>query len=55
MERVADEAGVESTRISFVAALRFICDAWLWCALASATAARDRNDPAFRLSYLAMG
>ncbi len=28
-------AGVEPTRISFVAALRLICDEWLWCALAS--------------------
>ena len=35
MERVAEEAGVEPTRISFVAALRFICDEWLWCAIAS--------------------
>jgi len=35
MERVADEAGVEPTRISFVAALRLISDEWLWCAIAS--------------------
>ena len=35
MERVADEAGVEPTRISFVAALRLICDEWLWCAIAT--------------------
>ena len=35
MERVADEAGVEPTRVSFVAALRLICDEWLWCAIAS--------------------
>ncbi len=35
MERAADEAGVEPTRISFVAALRLICDEWLWCAIAS--------------------
>jgi hypothetical protein len=35
MERVAEEAGVEPTRISFVAALRLICDEWLWCAIAS--------------------
>jgi hypothetical protein len=35
MERVADEAGVEPTRISFVAALRLVSDEWLWCALAS--------------------
>lgn len=35
MERVAEEADVDPTRISFVAALRFICDEWLWCAIAS--------------------
>jgi hypothetical protein len=35
MARVAGEAGVEPTRISFVAALRLGCDEWLWCALAS--------------------
>jgi Insertion element 4 transposase N-terminal/Transposase DDE domain len=35
MERAADEAGVEPARISFVAALRLICDEWLWCAIAS--------------------
>ena len=35
MQRVADEAGVEPTRISFVAALRLICDEWLWCAIAT--------------------
>lgn len=35
MERVADEAGVAPVRISFLAALRLICDEWLWCAIAS--------------------
>ena len=35
MARVADEAGVEPTRISFVAVFRMICDEWLWCAIAS--------------------
>ncbi len=35
MERVADEARVEPTRISFVAAYHLICDEWLWCAVAS--------------------
>ena len=35
MERVAQDAGVEPTRISFVAALRLICDEWLWCAIAT--------------------
>lgn len=32
MERIAEEAGVEPTRISFVAAMRLIADEWLWCA-----------------------
>lgn len=35
MERVADEAGVEPTRISFVTAYHLICDEWLWSAVAS--------------------
>jgi hypothetical protein len=35
MERVAEDAGVEPTRISFVAASRLICDEWLWCAVAT--------------------
>jgi hypothetical protein len=35
MERVADEAGVEPTRISFITALHLVCDEWLWCAVAS--------------------
>ena len=35
MERVADEAGVAPTRISFVAALHLIIDEWLWCAVTS--------------------
>jgi hypothetical protein len=35
MEGVADEAGVEPTRISFITALHLICDEWLWCASAS--------------------
>lgn len=30
MERIADEAGVPPTRISFVVALRFIRDEWFW-------------------------
>lgn len=34
MERVADEAGVEPTRISFITALHLVCDEWLWCAIA---------------------
>lgn len=35
MARIADEADVEPTRISFVTSLRFIQDEWLWCAVAS--------------------
>ena len=35
MERVADEAGVEPTRISFITALHLICDEWLWSATAA--------------------
>jgi hypothetical protein len=35
MERVAADARVEPTRISFVAALHLICDEWLWCAVAT--------------------
>lgn len=35
MAQIADEAGVEPTRISFVTSLRFIQDEWLWCAVAS--------------------
>jgi hypothetical protein len=35
IESVADEAGVEPTRISFVAALRFIVDEWQWLAITS--------------------
>jgi hypothetical protein len=32
IEKIAKEAGVEPTRISFVAAMRLIADEWLWCA-----------------------
>ena len=35
MERIANDLGLEPTRISFVTALRIICDTWSWCALAS--------------------
>jgi len=35
MERIANEAGLQPVRISFVAALHLICDEWLWCAIAS--------------------
>ena len=30
MERVAGDAGVEPTRVSFVATLRLVCDAFDW-------------------------
>lgn len=33
--RVADEADVRPTRISFLMVFRMICDEWLWCSLAS--------------------
>lgn len=35
MERIANEADVEPTRISFVAALRYIQDEMLWCAVSA--------------------
>lgn len=35
MERIADEASVAPTRISFITALHFIRDEWIWCASAS--------------------
>jgi len=35
MERVAADAKVAPTRISFVGAMRLICDEWLWCAIAT--------------------
>lgn len=35
MERIAGEAGVSPTQISFVMALRLIHDEWSWCAVAS--------------------
>ena len=33
MQRVADEAGVAPTRISFIAALHLICNEWNWLAV----------------------
>lgn len=35
MEKIAEEANVAPSRISFMAALRFIRDEWMWCAIAS--------------------
>jgi hypothetical protein len=42
IERVADEAGVAPTRISFVAALHLIVDEWLWLAVTSPGAIPSR-------------
>lgn len=42
MERVADEARVEPSRISFVAAFRLIVDEWLWLAVTSPGAIPSR-------------
>lgn len=36
IEKVADDAGVEPTQISFAGALRLVCDTWLWCSLPGA-------------------
>lgn len=35
MERVACEAKVDPTRVSFIRALHLICDEWIWCSVAS--------------------
>jgi len=35
MERVAEDAEVTPTQISFTSALHLVCDEWLWCAVAS--------------------
>jgi hypothetical protein len=35
MQRIAQEAAVDPSRISFVTAMRFIRDEWAWCAVAS--------------------
>jgi hypothetical protein len=42
MERVAEEAGVAPTRISFVAALHLIVDEWLWLSVTSPGAIPSR-------------
>jgi Insertion element 4 transposase N-terminal/Transposase DDE domain len=42
MERTADDLGVEPTQISFVSAMRLICDTWVWCSIASAGAIPTR-------------
>jgi hypothetical protein len=45
MARTAKDLGVPPTRISFVTALRIVCETWSWCAIASpgAIPARLRN------------
>jgi hypothetical protein len=35
MERIAAEAAVEPTRISFITAFQHICDEFLWCSIAT--------------------
>ena len=42
MERTADDFGVEPTQISFVSAMRLVCDTWVWCSIASAGAIPTR-------------
>jgi len=42
MERIADEAGVAPTRISFVAGFRFIAQEWIWLASTSPGAIPSR-------------
>lgn len=34
MERTADDFGVEPRQISFVSAMRLVCDTWVWCSIA---------------------
>src|SRR5450432_2410446 len=43
MERVADEADVEPSRISFVMALRLIRDEWMWTAATNSSGASPRD------------
>jgi hypothetical protein len=43
MERVADEAGVSPSRVSFVASLRLIRDEWLWAAASNSPGAIPKN------------
>lgn len=42
MERTADDFGVEPRQISFVSAMRLVCDTWVWCSIASAGAIPTR-------------
>jgi hypothetical protein len=43
MEGIAVEAGVAPTRISFTAAMRFIVNEWMWCALSRSPGAIPKN------------
>jgi hypothetical protein len=43
MERIADELGVEPTRISFVAALRLIREEWAWSSITASPGAIPRH------------
>lgn len=43
MERIADEASIEPSRISFVMSLRLIRDEWMWAAASRAPGAIPRN------------
>ncbi len=43
MERIADETGVASTRISFVAALRLIINEWSWATITTSPGAIPRH------------
>jgi len=53
MERAANEAKVQPTRISFVTAMRFIIDEWMWCAIAS-PGAIPRHLRALRASLIGL-
>jgi hypothetical protein len=50
MERTADDLGVEPTQISFVSAMRLVCDTWVWCSIASAGAIPARLNTMGELS-----
>lgn len=43
MERIADETGVQPTRISFVAALRLVIDEWNWSTITTSPGAIPRH------------
>jgi hypothetical protein len=43
MERIADETGVPPTRVSFVAALRFVVEEWHWSTITASPGAIPRH------------